>query len=234
MSDLLHLSILDLLTPASDGAQADASARALAGAGIAAPGQEAALALRGAALALVVRGAAALIARVPPARLGDALRERRPEAAVAGLLADVALEAQLLGADDPVAAALAAGARRKRDLLAEAGGALSSDAVAAQLGVKRQAVDKRRQTRALLAVPTPSGDWVYPAGQFRADGRALDGLPDVLRAFRVDDPWMQLAELLAPDADLGGRSALDVLRGEGRAGVPALVAAVRGVGEHAA
>ncbi len=97
-------------------------------------------------------------------------------------MADVALETAVAESDDPVGAALASGARLKASLLQDAGNGLSSKAVAENLGITRQAVDTRRKGRKLLAVSTPSGDWVYPMAQFRPDGRPLDGSPDLLAA----------------------------------------------------
>jgi hypothetical protein len=159
----------------------------------------------------------------------------RPGAAVAGLLADVATESLVAEAkSDPLAVAIAASARRRRELLAEAGGGLSTAMVARALGTSRQAVDKRRRTGTLLAVPMPAGDWAFPAAQFGPDQRPLEGLADALRAFSIDDPWMRLAELLAPDADLGGRSVFQTLREEGRAALPQVCRALAGVAEHGA
>ena len=86
-----------------------------------------------------------------------------------------------------------------------------STQVSTALGITRQAVDKRRLRRALLAVPNGSGDYVYPACQFTADG-VIPGLEDVLRAFRIRSPWTQLSALLAPAPALGGKSILETLK----------------------
>jgi hypothetical protein len=82
--------------------------------------------------------------------------------------------------------------------------------VATALGITRQAVDKRRTRRALLAVPTGSGEFLYPACQFTAQG-VIPGLEAVLLAFRIQNPWTQLSFLLAPTPALRGK-----LSSEGR------------------
>jgi len=96
-------------------------------------------------------------------------------------------------------------------LLTSAGGGLTSSQVAGALGITRQAVDKRRTRHALLAVPNGSGEYVYPACQFTADG-VTPGLEDVLRAFQIKNPWTQLSVLLASAPSLGGKTVLEVLK----------------------
>ncbi|HEY0153790.1 MAG TPA: hypothetical protein VGB92_17400 [Longimicrobium sp.] len=197
--------------------------------------EDAAAAIFSAAFALLVREAVPVMEKLGIPLLAAALREERPGAAVAGLLADIAAESLIADVKgDPLAQAVAASARRRRELLAEAGGGLSTQAVATMLGTSRQAIDKRRRTGTLLAVPMPTGDWAFPAAQFGTDGRPLDALPEALRACNVDDPWMRLAEVLAPDADLGGRSVLQVLSEEGRNALPSVRRVLASVGEHGA
>jgi hypothetical protein len=108
------------------------------------------------------------------------------------------------------AAALLRGAQVQRDLLRQAGGGLSAVQVGDLLGIGRAAVDKRRRQGTLLALKLPSGDFVYPAAQF-AKNDVLAGLPEVLRAFHVEDPWMQLDALLARDEAFRGRTAFKAL-----------------------
>lgn len=180
--------------------------------------------------AMVVREFLLFLPHMPRERAAAALRDRSPRMAAASLFAEIALQTAITGTYNPMAEALAAGARLKTQLVSRAGGALSSEEVAANLGIKRQAVDKRRKTRKLLGVPTPSGDWVYPARQFRQDGQPLDGLPELLAAFGVSDPWMQLQHLLVPDPDLGGNSILGLLRERGLTAMPDLLTTVRAAG----
>jgi hypothetical protein len=216
------------------------------------------LALESAALALLVRAFAPVVHRLPVEALAGALSASDPTVAAAALAATVATDLSARAAATPLVRAWLESARRKRELLEEAGGGLTAAQVAHVRGITRQAVERARAEQRLLAVPasavasalaatsgtpteatatTPEGattnDWLYPAAQFGADGHPLPGLVPVLRAFQtshVVGPWTQLSELLAPDPELGGRSILALLREQGEAAVPAAVAALRQVG----
>jgi hypothetical protein len=63
----------------------------------------------------------------------------------------------------------------------------------------------------LLALPNGSGEYVYPACQFTADG-VIPGLEDVLRAFQIRSPWTQLSALLASTPALQGKSIIEELK----------------------
>src|ERR1700691_2975625 len=130
---------------------------------------------------------------------------------VASLLSDLAPLGLDLSAVDPFVEMMARGATVKQDLMRSAGGALASSQVASALGITRQAVDKRRSRRALLAVPSGSGDYLYPACQFTTDG-VMCGLEGVLQAFQIQNPWTQLSALMAPAPALGGKTILEALR----------------------
>jgi hypothetical protein len=130
---------------------------------------------------------------------------------VASLLSDLAPLGVDLSAVDPFLEAMARGAAIKRELLTGGGGGLTSSQVARALSITRQAVDKRRSRRALLAVPNGSGEYVYPACQFTSDG-VINGLEEVLRAFRIRSPWTQLSVLLASAPALGGKTLLEALK----------------------
>jgi hypothetical protein len=116
-----------------------------------------------------------------------------------------------LSAVDPFVQAMARGVAVKRELLTGAGGGLTSSQVASALGITRQAVDKRRIRRALLAVPAGSGEYLYPACQFTQEG-AIAGLDEVLRAFQMRSPWTQLSAMMAPAPALGGKTILEALK----------------------
>lgn len=103
--------------------------------------------------------------------------------------------------DAPLAAARLRGLRARRELLEAEGGTLGASAVADLLGLSRQAVDKRRQARRLLALSTGRRGYAYPAWQFGEQG-VLRGLPEVLAALGDDDPWMKLSFFLQPHAML--------------------------------
>jgi hypothetical protein len=130
---------------------------------------------------------------------------------VASLLSDIAPLAADPSAADPFVEAMARGAAIKQELLAAAGGGLTSSQVAGALGITRQAVDKRRLRGALLAVPNGSGEYVYPACQFTPQG-LIPGIEDVLRAFRIRSPCTQLSVLLAPSPALGGKTLIKALK----------------------
>ena len=162
--------------------------------------------------------------------LKSALSSPTDVGGLASLLSDLAPLGVDLSAVDPFAEAMARGAAIKRELLTSAGGGLTSSQVARALGITRQAVDKRRSRRALLAVPNGSGEYLYPACQFTSDG-VIAGLEEVLRAFRIQNPWTQLSVLLAPAPALGGKTILDALK-SGVLETP--VAIARSFGEQAA
>src|ERR1019366_9929711 len=143
--------------------------------------------------------------------LQSALSSPTDVGGVASLLSDLAPLGVDLSAVDPFLEAMAREAAIKRDLLTGGGGRLTSSQVASALGITRQAVDKRRIRRALLAVPNGSGDYVYPACQFTSDG-VIAGLEEVLRAFQIQSPWTQLSVLLASAPALGGTTTLEALK----------------------
>ena len=143
--------------------------------------------------------------------LQSALSSPTDVGGVASLLSDLAPLDVDLSVLDPFMEAMARGAAIKRELLTSGGGGLTSTQVARALGITRQAVDKRRTRHALLAVPNGSGEYVYPACQFTADG-VISGLEEVLRSFQIRNPWTQLSVLLASAPSLGGRSILEVLK----------------------
>lgn len=152
-----------------------------------------------------------LSAAAPPEALETALSAPTDIGGVASLLSDLAPLGVDVSAVDPLVEAMARGTAIKRDLLRAAGGGLSSQQVADALGITRQGVDKRRRRRGLLAVPSGSGEYLYPACQFTPDG-VIPGLEETLRAFQVSNPWTQLSALLAPAPGLGGRTILDTLK----------------------
>lgn len=112
--------------------------------------------------------------------------------------------------EEPLNGALARAITHRQQLLERAGEMLSSAQVGELLGIRRQSVDKRRNSHRLLGLKQGS-DWIYPAVQFK-DGDLLSGLDRLLAAHRDDDPWHVLDVLLAPDQSLGGCSLLQVLR----------------------
>lgn len=162
--------------------------------------------------------------------LQSALSSPTDVGGVASLLSDLAPLAAGLSAVDPFLEAVARGVAIKQELLTSAGGGLTSGQVAGVLGITRQAVDKRRIRRALLAVPNGSGEYVYPACQFALDG-VIAGFDEVLRAFQIQSPWTQLSVLLAPTPALGGKTILEGLKS---GAIERAIAIVASFGEQAA
>lgn len=118
---------------------------------------------------------------------------------------------QVLPSRDPLAEARIRGLLAKRQLLEAEGGCMSSEEVAKVLGIKRQAVDKRRINGKLIGLPS-GRVYLYPVWQF-VDGKTLPGLEQVLKRLGVQDPWMQTAWMLNGNSRLEGRRIpLTVLR----------------------
>lgn len=113
--------------------------------------------------------------------------------------------------NDPLAAARVHGLEVRAHLLKEEGGVLSVNEVAARLGISRQAIDKRRRARQLLALPLGKNRYVYPAWQFTNNG-TLPGLERILEAFQDEAPWSQAAFFLGENTVLDGKRPLDELR----------------------
>lgn len=164
-------------------------------------------AMERAALARIAAFVGQAISRASTGTLEHALGEATSSMALTDVLAEALLEDATEG---EWAAALLRGAQVKRQLLREAGGTLSASEVGTLLGISRAAIDKRRRQGALLGLKLPSGDNAYPAVQFDKKD-ALPGLPEVLGAFQIQDPWMQLDMLLAPNELLGGRTSFKAL-----------------------
>jgi hypothetical protein len=161
-----------------------------------------------AALARITAYVSEAIAKAPTRVLERALSEYSAPGVLANLAASELLYDSSI--EGEWASALLQGARVKSELLEEAGGALSAQQVSEFLGIGRAAVDKRRRQGTLLGLKLPSGDVVYPAGQFgRRD--VLPNLPEVLAAFRVQDSWMQLDFLLGRHDALAGRTGFEAL-----------------------
>jgi hypothetical protein len=162
--------------------------------------------------------------------LKSALSSPTDVGGVASLLSDLAPLGVDLSAVDPFMEAMARGAAIKQELLTSGGGGLTSSQVSSALGITRQAVDKRRNRRALLAVPNGSGEYVYPACQFTSDG-VIAGLEEVLRAFQIRSPWTQLSMLLASAPALGGKTMLEALKS---GAIERVIAIAASFGEQAA
>lgn len=114
--------------------------------------------------------------------------------------------------------------------LEAAGGAFDLEQVRQLLhDISRQRVEKRVQEGSLLWVPGPSNRRRYPTVQFTRKGEVVDGLKAVRDALPTQDPWAVLNFFVQPDARLGGRKPIDVLKaGE----VDLVVSAARAVAQQ--
>jgi hypothetical protein len=128
---------------------------------------------------------------------------------------------------DPLAGARARGARMRGELLAEAGGALSVDEVAARLEMTRQGINVRARKGRLVRIPRGKS-FVYPQAQFAEEGGTLPGLEEVLHALGLNG-WGALRFLLQTNALLKGKTPLELLRRGGA--VERVVAAAEAFGE---
>lgn len=150
-----------------------------------------------------------LASHADPETLVAALRVADP---YSGLSIALERAAAMQGVRDPLAAARARGVAARERLVHRAGGLLRVSEARERLGVSStQAVQARRSRGTILAVPAPSGEWMYPACQFTEDG-LVRGLDRFLAAFDDVSPWTQLTVLLAGSERFGGRSALELLQ----------------------
>ncbi len=116
-----------------------------------------------------------------------------------------------LVSDDPFLAAKLRGIKRKKQMLDTAGGTLSSQEVAELLGISRQAVDKRRASNQLLALTQGRRGYSYPRFQFE-EGKAIQGLEEVLKELKAVDPWMQMVFFTNPHERLDGKTPIECLQ----------------------
>ena len=99
---------------------------------------------------------------------------------------------------------LARGVLARRRLEQAEGGAISTEEVAENLDVTRQAVDLRRQKGQLVAWRTSEKRRRFPLWQFGSDGRPLEGLSECIAATELDNEWNAMIFFLSPAESLGG------------------------------
>jgi nucleoid DNA-binding protein len=130
----------------------------------------------------------------------------------------------------PRALALLRGKEISEDDLKDSGGSYTLRHVETLLGISRQAIDKKVQDDALLAVPGPHGRRRYPTIQFTKDG-TVPGLQNVLKSLPSANGWFRLNFLVTPDSHLAGQRPIDVLK-EGN--IESVLAAAKAVGVQGA
>lgn len=102
------------------------------------------------------------------------------------------------------------GAQRREQWLQARGGSLTSQEVAARLGLNQQTIRTRARNNRLLSVKV-GRHLRYPVWQFQEGGDLVSGLEAVLECLKEHAPLTQIQFLLAPHPDLSGRAPLDAL-----------------------
>jgi hypothetical protein len=131
---------------------------------------------------------------------------------------------------EPLASAFIRGIEAKRRLIDEHGGALTAEQVAQNLGVTRQAVEKRRRGGKLIAITTGGRGYRYPVWQFTESG-TVPGLEKVLGILAAHDEWMQIAFFVGQNPRSGDRTPIETLKTDEIEGV---LSAAEVYGEHGA
>jgi hypothetical protein len=166
--------------------------------------------LRGAFLDRARRAVESLCRQLDDAALHAAVAAPTDNAVLISALR-AAPDTTLVSAADPLAEARLEGLRISEQLLNHEGKPWSVQAVAAHLGITRQAVAKRAASHRLLAIDIGRHGHAYPAWQF-VRGGVLPGLEATLDALDGHDAWMQLSFFLGASPRLDDRSPLEALR----------------------
>jgi hypothetical protein len=128
---------------------------------------------------------------------------------LARVLADVGAIGAAVAELDPEAVDLAREIEHRDKLVQRAGGMLSAEEAGHLLHIGRQAVDKRRRNKTLLAV-RQAGDWFYPRAQFH-EQEVIPGIPEIVRGLGASGPWVILDFILTSDSVLDGLSPREAL-----------------------
>jgi hypothetical protein len=109
----------------------------------------------------------------------------------------------------------------KKQLILASGKPFTAQAVArmlsmtdddVELSMTDDDVERLRQAHKLIAAPSTDYGYLYPAFQFKEDGKILDGLEKVLDSLAHFDPWMQLWFLQTGDVRLDGATPIEILK----------------------
>ena len=150
-----------------------------------------------------------LASHATKATLAEAVAAPTDAGTLIRVLSDTAVLGAAVAELDPEAVDLAKQIEHCDALLRRAGGTYTATEVARLLGITRQAVDKRRQNGALLALRQGS-DWHYPRAQFH-DRDTLPNLPEVVKGMAPTGPWVTLEFLITPDTVLLGLTPREAL-----------------------
>src|SRR5712671_6476209 len=150
-----------------------------------------------------------LAERADEATLVEAMAAPTDFGTLARVLTDVGVIGTAVAELDPEALDLAREIERREELVRQAGGMLSAEEAGQLLHIGRQAVDKRRRNKTLLAI-RQGGDWFYPRAQFH-EREAIPGVPEIVKRFEVSGPWVTLEFMVTSDAALDGLTPREAL-----------------------
>jgi hypothetical protein len=150
-----------------------------------------------------------LAERVDEATLAEAMSAPTDFGTLARVLTDVGVIGTAVAELDPEALDLARGIEHRDKLVQRAGGMLSAEEAGLLLHIGRQAVDKRRRNKTLLAV-RQAGDWFYPRAQFH-EHEVIPGISEIVKGLEVSGPWVTLEFMLTSDSVLDGLSPREAL-----------------------
>jgi hypothetical protein len=136
------------------------------------------------------------------ATLVEAMAAPTDFGALTRILADVGSIRTAVAELDPEALDLADEIAHREELVQLAGGMLSAEEAGQLLHIGRQAVDKRRSNKTLLAI-RQAGDWLYPRAQFHQH-EVIPGLTEIVKGFAASGPWVTLEFIVTGDTTLDG------------------------------
>lgn len=150
-----------------------------------------------------------LATRADEATLVEAMAAPTDFGTLARALTDFGAIGTAVAEIDPEAVDLAHEIGHREALARRAGGMLSAEAAGQLLHITRQAIDKRRRGRTLLAI-RQGGDWLYPRAQFH-EHEAIPGISEIIKGFEVSGPWVTLEFLVTADSVLDGLAPREAL-----------------------
>jgi hypothetical protein len=150
-----------------------------------------------------------LAERADEATLVEAMAAPTDFGTLARVLTDVGVIGTAVTELDPDALDLANEIDRRDKLVLRNGGMLSAEEAGQLLHIGRQAVDKRRRNKTLLAI-RQAGDWFYPRAQFH-EHEVIPGIPEIIKGFEASGPWVTLEFVVTADAVLDGLTPREAL-----------------------
>src|ERR1700730_10615587 len=150
-----------------------------------------------------------LAERADEATLAEAMSAPTDFGTLARVLTDVGVIGTAVAELDPEALDLAREIEHRDKLVQRAGGMLSAEEAGHLLHIGRQAVDKRRRNKTLLAV-RQAGDWFYPRTPFH-EHQAMPAISEIVKGLEASGPWVTVEFMLTSDSVLDGLSPREAL-----------------------